>query len=79
MISFNLEPVYSLAIVIGAGLVWLFAQKPIWGVYAVAALFPFINLQLFIGEQINIPYVDLVALLVFIGWLLKKIWRAAAS
>lgn len=51
----------------------LFAWKPVVGVYAIAVLYPFINFQFVFGE-LNVPYVDLVAMLAFAGWFLRAIW-----
>ena len=45
-----------------------FSYRLTWGLYLIAILFPFINLQIIWGE-INVPYVDIVAMLVFGGWL----------
>jgi len=51
-----------------AFLVW----RPLWGVYAMAALYPFINWQ-FVFGNLNIPLVDLVALFTFVGLIIKTL------
>lgn len=64
---------YALGLaVILAGCV-LFAWKPVTGVYAIALMYPFINLQFIFGE-LNVPYVDLIAMLAFAGWLGRSLW-----
>ncbi|MBI4434993.1 O-antigen ligase family protein [Candidatus Uhrbacteria bacterium] len=50
-----------------AVLIALFAMRPILGWSLVVLSYPFIYLQLFIGKEINIPYVDLFAMLTFVG------------
>lgn len=65
--------VLALGLALGlAGLV-LFAWKPVVGVYAIAVLYPFINFQFVFGD-LNIPYVDLVAMLAFAGWFSRSLW-----
>ena len=44
-----------------------------FGFYFVVLLYPFIYLQLFIGKEINVPYVDLVAMFVFAAWALRSL------
>jgi O-antigen ligase len=44
------------------------------GFYLIVLLYPFIYLQLFIGREINIPYVDLIAIFVFIAWALRSLF-----
>ena len=43
------------------------------GLYLMVLFYPFIYLQLFIGRDINIPYVDLIAMVVFISWALRSL------
>ena len=43
------------------------------GFYLIVLLYPFIYLQLFIGREINIPYVDLLAMFVFAAWVLRSL------
>ncbi|MDO8621782.1 MAG: O-antigen ligase family protein [bacterium] len=52
-------------------LVVAFAARPMLGWSLVVLAYPFIYLQLFIGEEINIPYVDLFAMLTFVGVALR--------
>ncbi|MDO8599613.1 MAG: hypothetical protein Q7S02_05900, partial [bacterium] len=49
----------------------LFAVWPMLGWSLVVLTYPFIYLQLFIGSTINIPYVDLLAMLTFAGVALR--------
>jgi len=44
------------------------------GIYLITLLYPFIYLQLWLGQDINIPYVDLLAIFVFLAWGLKLFW-----
>lgn len=44
------------------------------GLYLMVLLYPFIYLQLFIGREINIPYVDLIAMIVFFSWTVRSIF-----
>lgn len=44
------------------------------GLYLIVILYPFIYLQLFIGKEINIPYVDVVAMFVFLAWVLRSLF-----
>lgn len=66
---------WILALVLAAGLAGLvlFAWKPVIGVYAIAVLYPFINFQFVFGD-LNIPYVDLIAMLAFAGWFGRSLW-----
>jgi len=43
------------------------------GLYLIVFFYPFIYLQLFVGRDINIPYVDLLAIFVFFSWVLRSI------
>ncbi len=45
-----------------------------FGLYLIVLLYPFIYLQLFIGREINVPYVDLIAIFVFIAWVLRSLF-----
>jgi len=42
------------------------------GFYLIVVLYPFIYLQLFVGRDINIPYVDLIAMFVFAAWVARS-------
>lgn len=42
------------------------------GFYLIVIFYPFIYLQLFIGRDINVPYVDLLAMFVFAAWVLRS-------
>jgi O-antigen ligase len=44
-----------------------------FGLYLIVLLYPFIYLQLFIGRDVNIPYVDLLAIFVFLAWVLRSL------
>lgn len=43
------------------------------GMYLMVLFYPFIYLQLFIGQDINIPYVDFLAMFVFAAWALRSL------
>jgi O-antigen ligase len=73
-ISFLGEQAYYIL----AGLVLLFLIIFFWfypqiGIYLIVFLFPF-NYWEFVYGSINIPYVDLVALILFIAWFVKFIY-----
>lgn len=53
-------------------LIATFAVWPMLGWSLVVLSYPFIYLQLFIGREINIPYVDLLAMLTFAGVAIKN-------
>lgn len=44
------------------------------GLYLIVLFYPFIYLQLFIGQDINVPYVDLAAMFVFAAWVLRSLF-----
>jgi O-antigen ligase len=44
------------------------------GFYLIVVLYPFIYLQLFVGRDINIPYVDLIAMFVFAAWVARSLF-----
>ncbi len=44
-----------------------------WGLYVMVALYPFIYWQIFIGAAVNVPYVDVAALLLFAAWAVKNL------
>jgi len=54
-------------------LLTVFIIKPELGIYAIAFLYPFTYFQ-FIYKDINVPYVDIVALILFAAWCLKSIY-----
>ncbi len=45
-----------------------------FGLYLMVLLYPFIYLQLFIGQNINVPYVDVIAMIVFFSWAVRSIF-----
>jgi O-antigen ligase len=56
-------------------LIFLFFFKFInVGVYLIALFYPFIYLQLWIGRDINVPYVDVLAMFVFAAWVARSIF-----
>lgn len=44
------------------------------GIYLIVALYPFIYLQLWLGREINLPYVDLLAMIVFTSWIIRRLY-----
>lgn len=44
-----------------------------FGLYLMVLFYPFIYLQLFIGQNVNVPYVDLIAIFVFTAWMLRSL------
>ncbi|MCX6743998.1 MAG: O-antigen ligase family protein [Candidatus Parcubacteria bacterium] len=69
---------YALIGLIFLVLILLFIFYPMIGIYIMAFLFPFTYLQL-VYQDINIPYVDLLALILFCAWVIKTIYLAAAK
>jgi len=67
---------YVGAAIVGFLLLLFFARFPLAGLYLVVFLYPFINL-VFVYKSLNIPYVDLAAMLVFAGWFIRYLteWR----
>lgn len=51
----------------------IFLKFPHWGIYLIAFLFPFTYLEIIYGA-LNVPYVDAVALLLFIAWLARSLY-----
>ncbi|MFA5187856.1 MAG: O-antigen ligase family protein [Patescibacteria group bacterium] len=64
---------YPLIFLIFILLFLIFLSRPELGIYLIALLFPY-NDWLFIYYEYNIPYVDLIALLLFIAWLARVIY-----
>ena len=61
--------------IVGSILAIIFLIKNLeFGLYLVVALYPFIYLQLWLGREINIPYVDLIAMFVFTAWMIRKLY-----
>lgn len=61
--------------IIAAVLVLLFFFRFITlGLYLMVLFYPFIYFQLFIGRNVNIPYVDLLAMIVFLSWAIRSIF-----
>ncbi|MCX6745809.1 MAG: hypothetical protein NTX00_02195 [Candidatus Parcubacteria bacterium] len=54
-------------------LLTIFIIKPELGIYAIAFLYPFTYFE-FIYRDIDVPYVDFVALILFVAWCLKSIY-----
>ena len=69
----NNYPFFILAGFVLIIFILLFVKYPIWGIYLMAILYPFTYFE-FIYNDIDIPYVDLVALLLFIAWGLKALY-----
>jgi len=68
LIDFN----YILAADIGLLIILFFYKYPQIGMYMIAFLYPFWGF-LFVWRQIDVPYVDLLALLVFIAMVLRTL------
>lgn len=64
----------ALAVTVVVAGVLVFAWQPLIGLYAMTVLYPFINLQ-FVYGALNVPYVDIIAILAFAGWLLRSLWE----
>lgn len=70
-----LAPWQYLLGILAAFLVFLFFFRFIEvGIYLMILLYPFIYLQLWIGRDINVPYVDLLAMFVFAAWVVRSIF-----
>lgn len=65
--------VLALILALGLAALVLIAWKPVIGVYAIAVLYPFINFQFVFGD-LNIPYVDLIAMISFVAWFGRSLW-----
>ncbi len=71
-LAFFLDAGYLLAAGGVAVALAVFYRRPVWGLYAMALTFPFVYLEIFIGSQMNVPYCDAIAILVFIAWCAKE-------
>ncbi|MFH1098857.1 MAG: O-antigen ligase family protein [Candidatus Uhrbacteria bacterium] len=82
----------TLAIILPAGafaialavvaLLAIVAAWPFFGWSLVVLVYPFIYLQLFLGQTMNVPYVDLLAMATFIGVAIRTVavrWQGSAS
>ena len=56
---------YALAVIAFVVAVSFLVRYPQWGIYLIALLFPFTYLEL-VYSDLNVPYVDVIALLLFI-------------
>lgn len=56
-------------------LIFLVSRKLIWGVYLMVFFYPFISLEINFGYGINLPVVDLVALVTFVAWLFLELLK----
>ncbi|MCX6740486.1 MAG: O-antigen ligase family protein [Candidatus Parcubacteria bacterium] len=65
-------PLYYILVFIALILaVTLLVRYPQVGIYLIALLFPFTYLEFVYGD-LNVPYVDLVALMLFIAWMIRQ-------
>jgi O-antigen ligase len=69
-----LAPLYVLFADLAVAIIAVFWFFPQLGLYLMVALYPFVNWQFRAGE-INLPYVDLVAIFLLTAILLKTIWQ----
>jgi putative inorganic carbon (HCO3(-)) transporter len=67
---------YVLGILVVILILLFFFRFITFGMYLIVLLYPFIYLQLFIGRDINIPYVDLLAMFVFTAWVLRSLFMS---
>jgi len=65
--------VYILVALILILIVFFFFGYEMTGIYLIAFLFPFNYLE-FVYGSLNVPYVDLVALVLFFSWLIKRLY-----
>ncbi len=81
---FFLGPTLSLLSLAGFILVLFFAFYPKVGIYSMVLLYPFIYWQFYFEqppkffpellEDVNVPYIDILAMAVFAGWFLRIIY-----
>jgi hypothetical protein len=71
--SGNLTAYYIIAGLLALALISILVKNPHWGIYLMALLFPFIYLEVIYGD-LNVPYVDLMALMLFIAWAIRSIY-----
>lgn len=65
---------YVLGILVAVLVLLFFFRFITFGLYLMVLFYPFIYLQLFIGRNINIPYVDLLAMIVFLSWAIRSVF-----
>ncbi len=73
VIFISLAAFWSVYILYGLALILLlliFIWKPELGIYAIVFLYPFTYFE-FVYKSINVPYVDLVAIVLFMAWLIR--------
>lgn len=64
------SPLLAAGVALAGGLV-LFTVRPMLGWVLVVLTYPFIYLQLFLGRTINVPYVDALAALCALGFIVR--------
>jgi hypothetical protein len=69
--SYNIFFYYLLALLLFVLFIF-FLKYPQAGIYLIAFLFPFNYLE-FVYSSLNVPYVDLVALMLFAAWLVRSL------
>jgi len=74
LIAVFVKPIYVIGTLACLAILIFFTRELTLGLYLIALLYPFIYLQLWIGREINVPYVDLIAMFVFAAWFLKSIY-----
>jgi O-antigen ligase len=74
VLSFLVDPVYLLIFLFIAAVILFFLRYIEFGFCLMVALYPFIYLQLLIGQQINVPWVDVVGIFIFLAWGMKTLW-----
>lgn len=65
--------VYAVAFIVLLLLITFFSKYPEIGIYLIAFLFPFTDWQ-FIYQDINVPYGDLLALILFVAWIIRVVY-----
>jgi O-antigen ligase len=60
-------------ILLAALFILVISWRPVWGLYLVVLTYPFINWQIYLFSELNLPPVDFLAILLFIAYLIYLI------
>ncbi|MFH1426542.1 MAG: O-antigen ligase family protein [Candidatus Kerfeldbacteria bacterium] len=68
-----INPLYMVFAVLGTAAVLVFGARPVAALYAMAASYPFIQLEIVYGA-FNAPIVDVIAILALAAWAFRILW-----
>jgi O-antigen ligase len=71
LLAVFVQPMYIFGLLALIFFIWLLSRSLIWGIYLMVLFFPFISLEINFGFGINLPIVDILAILLFVAWVFK--------